>query len=495
MPEGGDEVFVAYLPPNSSSRSLRGLAGHLVAGSGVLAPNYTQLDPVAVAAAASATTVEVQFSEVITPRATEPDWFSVVAGRRAIGVTAIEWGETTAVLMLDSEVTARDAVTLSYEPKSREGAADDERRLLAAFTLPATNHMTVAPTPDGRIEAAQLRAAGDPTTSIEVALRRELVREFAWRGGVYATLELAALTDEALAAFHHDGLPAVVVHSVESAGDLGEAQIELRPVTHRALLGGVLDDVSALAWSADVEKATILSAWRIGLSDERGTPIDGQAQVTVLLPLPAATRPLAYVAFDLGAESWQQATVSALCDAQPYSESEAAPAPQGPDAVAAIDAGDDLETDPCDRLAREAEPDREPADTLEPATAAGETSEPEPEPATPWIAMRVTAPSLLAIAEMPAYNVSIRPGATPFVFRGLSGTSAREFASALGPVVIGIGVPTGEPRDWRYIDAAGTWGDPYALSHGERIVIICDMAAPRVTLTLAADLPLVAGGG
>ena len=45
---------------NSGSRSLRGLAGHLVAGSGVLAPNYTQLDPVAVAAAASATTVEVQ---------------------------------------------------------------------------------------------------------------------------------------------------------------------------------------------------------------------------------------------------------------------------------------------------------------------------------------------------------------------------------------------------------------------------------------------------
>ena len=355
--------------------------------------------------------------------------------------------------------------------------------------------MTVAPTPEGRIEAAQLRAAGDPTTSIEVALRRELVREFAWRGGVYTTVELAALTDEALAAFHEDGLPAVVVHSVESAAELHEAQIELRPVTHRALLAGVLDDVSALAWKADADRATILSAWRIGLSDERGTPIDGQAQVTVLLPLPAATRPLAYVAFDLGADSWQQATVSALCDAQPHSEPEAARAPPGPDAVAAIDAGDDLEPDPCDRLAREAEPDREPADTLEPATAAGETSEPEPEPATPWIAMRVTAPSLLAIAEMPAYEVSIRPGATPFVFRGLSGTSAREFASALGPAVIGIGVPTGEPRDWRYIDAAGTWGDPYALSHGERIVIICDMAAPRVTLTLAADLPLVAGGG
>ena len=362
LPEGGDEVFVAYLPLNSGSRSLRGLAGHLVAGSGVLAPNYTQLDPVAVAAAASATTVEVRFSEVIAPNATEPDWFSVVAGRRTIGVTGIEWVETTATLTLDSEVTARDAVTLSYEPKSRDGAADDERRLLAAFSLAATNDMTVAPTPEGRIEAAQLRAAGDPTTSIEVALRRELVREFAWRGGVYATVELAALTDEALAAFHDDGLPAVVVHSVESAADRGEAQIELRPVTHRALLGGVLDDVSALAWSADVEKATILSAWRIGLSDERGTPIDGQAQVTVLLPLPAATRPLAYVAFDLGAESWQQATVSALCDAQPHSEPGAASAPQGPDAVAAIESGDDLETHSCDRPAREAEPDREPAE-------------------------------------------------------------------------------------------------------------------------------------
>ena len=495
LPEGGDEVFVAYLPLNSGSRSLRGLAGHLVAGSGVLAPNYTQLDPVAVAASASATIVEVQFSEVIAPHATEPDWFAIVAGRRTIGVTGIEWGETTATLTLDSEVTARDAVTLSYEPKSRDGAADDERRLLAAFTLPATNDMTVAPTPEGRIAAAQLRAAGDPTASIEVALRRELVREFAWRGGVYATFELAALPDEALAAFHEDGLPAVVVHSVETAADLREVQIELRPVTHRALLAGVLDDVSALAWTADTDKATILSVWRIGLSDERGTPIDGQAQVTVLLPLPAATRPLAYVAFDLRTDSWQQATVSALCDAQPHSEPEAARAPPGPDAVAAIDAGDDLEPDPCDRLTREAESDREPADTLEQATTAGETAEPEPEPATPWIAMRVTAPSVLAIAEMPAYEVSIRPGATPFVFRGLSGTPAREFASALGPAVIGIGVPTGEPRHWRYIDAAGTWGDPYTLSHGERIVIICDMAAPRVTLTLAADLPLVAGGG
>ena len=495
LPEGGDEVFVAYLPLNSGSRSLRGLAGHLVAGSGVLAPNYTQLDPVAVAAAASATIVEVQFSEVIAPHATEPDWFAVVAGRRTISVTGIEWGETTATLTLDSEVTARDAVTLSYEPKSRDGAADDERRLLAAFTLPATNDMTVAPTPEGRIEAAQLRAAGDPTTSTEVALRRELVREFAWRGGVYATVDVAALTDAALAAFHKDGLPAVVVHSIETAGDLRKTQIELRPVTHRVLLAGVLDDVSALAWKPDADRATILSAWRIGLSDERGTPIDGRAQVTVLLPLPEATRPLAYVAFDLGADSWQQATVAALCDAQPHSEPEAARAPPGPDAVAAIDAGDDLEPDPCDRLAREAEPDREPAETLEQATTAGETAEPEPEPATPWIAMRVTAPSLLAIAEMPAYEVSIRPGATPFVFRGLSGTPAREFASALGPAVIGIGVPTGEPRHWRYIDAAGTWGDPYTLSHGERIVIICDMSAPRVTLTLAADLALVAGGG
>ena len=495
LPEGGDEVFVAYLPLNRGSRSLRGLAGHLVAGSAVLAPNYTQLDPVAVAATASATMVEVQFSEVIAPHATEPDWFAIVAGQRTIGVTGIEWGETTATLTLESEVTARDAVMLSYEPKSRDGAADDERRLLAAFTLPATNDMTVAPTPEGRIEAAQLRAAGDPTTSNEVALRRELVREFAWRGGVYTTVEVAGLTDEALAAFHQDGLPAVVVHSVETAADLREAQIELRPVTHRALLADVLDDVSALAWEADADRATILSAWRIGLSDERGTPIDGRAQVTVLLPLPAANRPLAYVVFDLGADSWQQATVSALCDAQPHAEPGAASAPRGPDAIAAIDPGGDLETDPCDRLAREAEPDREPAETLEQATAAGETAEPGPEPATPWIAMRVTAPSLLAIAEMPAYDVSIRPGATPFVFRGLSGTSAREFASALGPAVIGIGVPTGEPRDWRYIDAAGTWGEPYALSHGERIVIICDMAAPRVTLTLAADLPLVAGGG
>ena len=493
LPEGGDEVFVAYLPSNSSSRSLRGLASHLVAGSGVLAPNYTQLDPVAVAAAASATIVEVRFSEVIAPYATEPDWFEVVAGRRTIGVTGIEWGETTATLTLDSEVTARDAVTLSYAPRSRDGAADDERQRLAAFTLPATNDMTVARTPEDRIDAAQLRAEGDPTTSIEVALRRELVREFAWRGGVYATVDMAALTDEALAAFHEDGLPAVVVHSVETAADLREVQIELRPVTHRALLGGVLDDVSALAWSADADRATILSAWRIGLSDERGTPIDGRAQVTVLLPLPVATRPLAYVAFDLGADSWQQATVSALCDVQPHSEAEAAPAPQGPDAVAAIDAGDDTKTDPCDRLVREAAPDREPAATPEQATTADETA--EPDPPTPWIAMRLTAPSLIAIAEMPAYEVSIRPGPTPFVFRGLSGTSAREFASALGPAVIGIGVPTGEPRDWRYIDAAGAWGDPYALSHGERIVIVCDMAAPRVTLTLAADLPLVAGGG
>ena len=135
LPEGGDEVFVAYLPGNSVSRSLRGLAGHLVAGSGVLAPNYTQLDPVAVTATASATIVEVRFSEVIAPYATEPDWFAVVAGRRTIDVTGIEWGETSASLTLDSEVTARDAVTLSYEPKSRDGAADDERRRLAAFSL------------------------------------------------------------------------------------------------------------------------------------------------------------------------------------------------------------------------------------------------------------------------------------------------------------------------------------------------------------------------
>ena len=228
LPESSDAI-VAYLARHRETGALRGAAGHRVAAASVLAPNYTQLGPVAVAASAEETTLEVQFSEAVAAGGAEPEWFTVTAGRRTIRVIGVEWRETRATLTLQNPITARDAVTLSYEPRPPNGVHDATGRRLAGFTLPAANEMLVAPTPEGRIAAAHIRARGDITQPMAIALRRELVHEFAWRGGVYATVQMDA--HEGFAAQHDDGLPAFTLHAAAPPADAASVQIEVRPLT------------------------------------------------------------------------------------------------------------------------------------------------------------------------------------------------------------------------------------------------------------------------
>jgi len=360
----------------------------------------------------------VQFSEAVTAGGTEPGWFTVTAGRRTIRVIGAEWGETRATLTLQTPITARDAVTLSYEPHPPRGVHDATGRRLAGFTLPAANEMLVAPTPEGRIAAAHIRARGDPTQPLETALRRELVHEFAWRGGVYAVVPAGA---REFAAQHDNGLPAFRLHAVEPPADAAAVQIEVRPLTRRALLAETFDDIAALAWDPDAEQASILSAWRIALTDERGTPLDGWAELSVRLPLAPQSAPLAFIVFDLASAAWRQVEVEQ------------------------VEGG---------------------------------------------IALRVRTPSMIAIAEMPTYGLTLQRGVTPIVFQGESGMSARELALSIDPSVTGIGVPTTSVNQWRYVAARDPWGGPYELRHAERVLIVRGMEAPP----LKAELPMALDG-
>ena len=310
LPDGDQDVSVAYLPRNEGSRSLRGASGHRVPQFHVPARNDTRLEPQAVLASVAGTELTLQFSEAVQPFATDADWFEARADHRLVGVERVVWETHRAVLTLERAITTREFVTLRYVQRSEAGVRDSDRRRLESFAIEVANQTPLAETLAGRRAAAETRARAGEASSFEAALRRELARELAYRGGVYAVVDATRRRWDRAA--HASGAPAFTLERLRVSGKVQEAQIEVRRVGYRALLGATLGGPAGLVWEANDERPHVLAAWRVDLSDPEGVPLDGSARVLVDLPLPASDAPLAVLAFDLVSGAWRRVEYEAV---------------------------------------------------------------------------------------------------------------------------------------------------------------------------------------
>ena len=313
LPDGDHFVGLAYIPRHEGSGSLRGAAGHRVQSFHLPALNATRLRPEAVQAVVNGSELTVQFSEPIQPSETQLDWFEVTADHHPVRILDIEWEERSATLTLAQAVTAREFVTLRYTQRSDNGARDRDALRLRTFTIGADNRTPLAETLSGRRQAAEQRARRAPQEHSESAARRELTRELAYRGGAYATHNARERRWQRVA--HESGSPAFTVSRLTLPRGADEAQVEVRRVGHRALLGRVLGGPAALVWEPADDRPHVLSAWRIGLSDRNGVPLAGRAKLSVELPLPTFDGPIALLVFDLISGSWRRVEYEAKDDA------------------------------------------------------------------------------------------------------------------------------------------------------------------------------------
>ena len=313
LPDGDHFVGLAYIPRHEGSGSLRGAAGHRVQSFHLPALNATRLRPEAVQAVVNRSELTVQFSEPIQPSETQLDWFEVTADHHPVRILEIEWEERSATLTLAQAVTAREFVTLRYTQRSDNGARDRDALRLRTFTIEADNRTPLAETLSGRRQAAEQRARRAPQEHSASAARRELARELAYRGGAYATYNARERRWQRVA--HESGSPAFTVSRLTLPRGADEAQVEMRRVGHRALLGRVLGGPAALVWEPADDRPHVLSAWRIGLSDRNGVPLAGRAKLSVELPLPTFNGPIALLVFDLISGSWRRVEYEAKDDA------------------------------------------------------------------------------------------------------------------------------------------------------------------------------------
>ena len=304
LPDDGSFITVYYAPRETGSRNLRGAAGHRLQTLAAAVENYTQHPPVAVEAVVDGADLSLRLSEAVHSENADAGWFSVQADGRPLDVVSADWGERSVVLRLSRAVTTREAVTLRYSPGGGIGVVDPAGLALAPFEIDVDNETPLADTLVGRQAAAELRARGTPDQPFAAALRRELVRELGWRGGLTALLDTRWLRRDRVA--HSAGTPAFTAERVRLPDGVGPVQIELRPVGNRALLRDVLDGPAGMVWERDEDAPSVLSAWRVDLTDDTGAPLYGSAVLSVELPLPPSDAPLAVVVFDLHRGTWER---------------------------------------------------------------------------------------------------------------------------------------------------------------------------------------------
>ena len=237
----------------------------------------------------------------------------VRADHRVVGVARLAWETHRVVLTLERAITTREFATLRYVQRSEAGVRDSNGLRLKSFAIEVANQTPLAETLAGRRSAAETRARAGEASSFEAALRRELARELAYRGGVYAVVDATRRRWDR--ATHASGAPAFTLERLRVSSKVQEAQIEVRRVGYRALLGAALGGPAGLVWEADDERPHVLAAWRVELSDPEGVPLDGSARVLVDLPAPASEAPLAVVVFDLVSGTWRRVGYEAVDEA------------------------------------------------------------------------------------------------------------------------------------------------------------------------------------
>ena len=304
LPDTDALITVYYLPRETGSSSLRGIAGHRLRTLAADVENYTQHPPSVAEAVVDGAELTLWLSEAVLPKDTEASWFSVKADGRSVDIVGMDWQERSVVLRLRRTVTTRETITLRYSPAEGTGVVDLTGLALAPFEIAVDNQTPLAETLAGRRAAAELRARETPDQTFAAALRRELVRELGWRGGVTALLDARWWWRNRVA--HTTGSPAFTTEWTMLPRDADRARIELRPAGNRALLREVLGGPTGMVWDRDADAPSVLSAWRMDLTDATGVPLYGSAMLSVELPLPSSDAPLALIVFDLRDGSWER---------------------------------------------------------------------------------------------------------------------------------------------------------------------------------------------
>ena len=310
LPDNDAVVYVYYIPKSTGNRSLRGAAGHRVSTLAAVATNRTRHPPTVVEAVVDGSVLTLRFSEAVLPNLVDTEWFDVEADGRPVRVVSAQWLEESVLLRLERPMTTREVVTVRYTAETAAGVSDLVGTALAPFDIRVDNQTPLARVLDGRVAAALRRALATEDQPLIAALRRELVRELAWRGGVTALLDPRRFRGDRAA--HSSGAPAFTVERIQPPDGVNQVQIEVRRLGNRALLGNLLDGPPKLVWRRSDDAPGVLAAWRVDLTDRGGLPLYGSTALLVELPLPASDAPLAAIVFDLQSGSWKRSEYEAV---------------------------------------------------------------------------------------------------------------------------------------------------------------------------------------
>ena len=259
LPDDPDIFALVYLAKQSAG--LESLLGARVSDSVFLVRNLTETPPHVVSVLANRATVTVTFDQRVKVIDADTTDFTVIAGRRSIAVESMTWSESAVVLTLDSVVTSRDAVLLTYAPTVPGSVRDSSGLPLAAFQLEAINGTAAPQSVEARVAEARLRAGDDPTT-----FARELARGFASQSDGIRTRPASG-----------DGWTTVTRGGATLRIDASTLGDEPTRVSAAPLLD--VTEVLALLESVpptcnDIAQGAQITGWWIGRSDLRGVPLD-----------------------------------------------------------------------------------------------------------------------------------------------------------------------------------------------------------------------------
>ena len=302
-----DQPVLIYLAQQNNG--LAGLAGHRVASSVVVPLNVTQTPPSVASASADAIVTEVEFDQRIEPDSTDASQFVVIAGRRQIEVSSLDWRASAIDLTLAEPITALDAVELRYlAHEDDSGIRDLDGKRMAPDRVVVSN-LTKRPRAwSERVEDARQRARGDAAT-----LRREILRELS-SDGLHVSL---AWPDEAL---EHEPKPTRIAGSgIVASVRLSQNptakskpkpwQLQIEPLEQFAQLHEFVPRAWDIAWEGEARNRFV-AAWRIDVTDQHGTPIDHEVELTLRIPRPEASGPYRALVFNLFTGNWSEAPLS-----------------------------------------------------------------------------------------------------------------------------------------------------------------------------------------
>ena len=287
LPDDPDLFGLIYLARDRGG--LAGLTGARVENSVFIVQNYTETRPTVASAEVDSLEVVLTFDQPVFANGASAADFSVIAGRRTIGIESLGWSSERLTIRLSERVTSLDAVWVSYAPAAGREVRDSSNLGLEPFDLRAENRTAEPSSVSQRVEDAKLRAGGGETT-----VERELARGFAADDGIRFGLDGS------------EGRRTVVRGDMRAEVDIGQggggsARIHVARIDELATMLAQIESAPASCWDAD--DASTSAAWWIGVSDRRGVPSDLSVRIS-MVGIGSGFQPRSACVLDLKSGEW-----------------------------------------------------------------------------------------------------------------------------------------------------------------------------------------------